>query len=395
MVVVLVAAIQFVNIVDFMMVAPLGPDLAEGLGVPTSRIGIIAGSYTFAAAAGSLVAAAWLDRLDRRTAVVCSLTGMSAATAAAALSVDLNTLVTARVAAGLMAGPASAMAISILMDAVPAERRGRAMGTVMGAFSAASVLGVPAGLELAHWAGWRAPFLVIGGTILCLAVLTAWRMPSMRGHMEGADDEPPERSRLVGLLGDWRPWLAYATIGVSVVSGFLLIPNLSTYYQLNLGYPREDIGLLFLVGGSISFFTMRFAGRMVDRLGPLVVTVTAALGYLAVLYWGFYRAEPWLSVMLLFCAFMVARTTMAVSANTVVSWVPRPRERAAFMSVKNAFQHFAAAGGAFLSSEILSQDGTGALLYMPELTLLAMILALGQPVCMAVLLGGLRKRDRH
>ncbi|MBA1149574.1 MFS transporter, partial [Ectothiorhodospiraceae bacterium WFHF3C12] len=65
MVVLLVAAIQFVNIVDFMMVAPLGPDLAEGLGVATSRIGIIAGSYTFAAAAGSLAAAAWLDRLDR------------------------------------------------------------------------------------------------------------------------------------------------------------------------------------------------------------------------------------------------------------------------------------------------------------------------------------------
>ncbi|MBA1149227.1 MFS transporter, partial [Ectothiorhodospiraceae bacterium WFHF3C12] len=291
-----------------------------------------------------------------------------------------------------MAGPASAMAISILMDAVPAERRGRAMGTVMGAFSAASVLGVPAGLELAHWAGWRAPFLVIGGVILLLALVTAWRVPSMRGHLEGDDAELPDRSRLAALLGDYRAWLAYATIGVSVVSGFLLIPNLSTYYQLNMGYPREDIGLLFLVGGSISFFTMRLAGRTADRLGPLAVTVTASLGYLAVLYWGFYLALPWLPVMLLFCAFMIARTTMAVSANTVVSWVPRPRERAAFMSVKNAFQHFSAAGGAFLSSHILSQDETGALLHVPELTLLAMVLALGQPVFMALLLRRLHVR---
>lgn len=392
MVVVLVAAIQFVNIVDFMMVAPLGPDLAAGLGVATSKIGIIAGSYTFAAATGSLVAAAWLDRLDRRTAVVAALLGMSVATAAAALSVDLLTLVAARVAAGLMAGPASAMAISILMDAVPAERRGRAMGTVMGAFSAASVLGVPAGLELAHWAGWRAPFLIIGALILLLALVTAWRMPSMRAHL-AEDPELPDRGKLVALLADYRAWLAYATIGVSVVSGFLLIPNLSTYYQLNMGYPREDIGLLFLVGGSISFFTMRLAGRAADRLGPLAVTITASLAYMAVLYWGFYRAEPWLPVMVLFCAFMISRTTLAVSANTVVSWVPRPRERAAFMSVKNAFQHFAAAGGAFLSSQILSQDEAGALLHVPALTGLAMLLAVGQPICMALLLRGLHERS--
>lgn len=392
MVVVLVAAIQFVNIVDFMMVAPLGPDLAAGLGVATSRIGIIAGSYTLAAATGSLAAAAWLDRLDRRTAVVAALAAMSFATAAAAFSVDLLTLVAARVAAGLMAGPASAMAISILMDAVPAERRGRAMGTVMGAFSAASVLGVPAGLELAHWAGWRAPFLVIGGLIMLLALATAWRMPSMRGHLVGDDSELPDRGKLSALLADHRSWLAYATIGVSVVSGFLLIPNLSTYYQLNMGYPREDLGLLFLVGGSISFFTMRLAGRAADRLGPLTVTVTASLAYIAVLYWGFYRAVAWLPVMALFCAFMISRTTLAVSANTVVSWVPRARDRAAFMSVKNAFQHFAAAGGAFLSSHILSQDPSGALLFVPELTVLAMALALGQPVCMALLLRGLHVR---
>jgi hypothetical protein len=33
------------------------------------------------------------------------------------------------------------------------------MGAVMGAFSLASVLGVPASLELARLGGWRFPFL--------------------------------------------------------------------------------------------------------------------------------------------------------------------------------------------------------------------------------------------
>ena len=37
------------------------------------------------------------------------------------------------------------MAISALTDLVPIERRGRAIGAIMGAFSVASVAGVPLG----------------------------------------------------------------------------------------------------------------------------------------------------------------------------------------------------------------------------------------------------------
>ncbi len=48
--VLLVGAVQLVNVLDFMMVMPLGPDFAKGLGIPTSEIGYIGGSYTAAAA---------------------------------------------------------------------------------------------------------------------------------------------------------------------------------------------------------------------------------------------------------------------------------------------------------------------------------------------------------
>jgi hypothetical protein len=39
-----VGAIQFVNILDFMMVMPLGPDFATELGIPTSHLGRLAAS---------------------------------------------------------------------------------------------------------------------------------------------------------------------------------------------------------------------------------------------------------------------------------------------------------------------------------------------------------------
>ena len=56
-VVFLVGLAQFVNILDFMIVLPLGPDYARELGIATANLGIVGGSYTAAAAVAASAAA--------------------------------------------------------------------------------------------------------------------------------------------------------------------------------------------------------------------------------------------------------------------------------------------------------------------------------------------------
>src|SRR5438270_9501136 len=80
-VVLLVAAVQFVNILDFVMVMPLGPDFAAALGIPSSRLGMIGGSYTAAAAVAGLAGSLFLDRFDRRPALGVAMLGLVAGTA--------------------------------------------------------------------------------------------------------------------------------------------------------------------------------------------------------------------------------------------------------------------------------------------------------------------------
>jgi predicted MFS family arabinose efflux permease len=155
LIVFLVGAIQFVSILDFMMVMPLGPDFARALGISTAHLGVIAGSYTLTAAVSGIIAATFLDRFDRRSALGVALFGLVTGTAMGALAQGLTSLVLARGLAGAFGGPATAISLSIIADVVPPARRGRAMGAVMGAFSVASVLGVFAALQLATWGGWR------------------------------------------------------------------------------------------------------------------------------------------------------------------------------------------------------------------------------------------------
>jgi predicted MFS family arabinose efflux permease len=233
----LIGAMQFVNILDFMMVMPLGPDFAAALGMPTSQLGYIGGSYTAAAAVSGIVGAFFLDRFDRRTALAFSMFGLVLGTAAGAFATSFTTLLCARVIAGIFGGPATSVALSIIADVIPPERRGRAMGSVMGAFSAASVLGVPAGLELARLGGWRAPFIGVAALGFVVNLLGFFFLPPLKKHLE----RPPRVQSVKGLVVIFtRPLalVAYAVLGLSMMSAFSLIPNISGHLQQNLHYPR-------------------------------------------------------------------------------------------------------------------------------------------------------------
>jgi predicted MFS family arabinose efflux permease len=261
----LLAAVQFVNVLDFMIVMPLGPDLAADLGIPLSHLPSIAGAYAAAAGVSGLIGSFVLDRFDRKRALVVALLGLAVGTAGGALATGTTTLVLARVVAGAFGGPATSLALAILSDTIPNERRGRALGTVMTGFSVAAVLGVPGALELAHRGSWHTPF-VLTATLVLIAATAAWRvLPPMRAHL----DRPrtPALRGFVELLSRPVVALSYLLSALTFAASFIIIPNIAAFVQANLHYPREDLGLLYGAGGVVSLMTLRAVGRLVDRFG--------------------------------------------------------------------------------------------------------------------------------
>ena len=72
-------------------------------------------------------------------------------------------LLAARVLTGAFGGILGGLALAIIADVFPEERRGRATGVLMSAFAVASVVGVPTGIYLGSELGWHVPFLVLAG----------------------------------------------------------------------------------------------------------------------------------------------------------------------------------------------------------------------------------------
>lgn len=372
----LIGAVQFANVLDFMMVMPLGPDFARALGIPTARLGLVGASYTAAAALTGVLGAFVLDRFSRRSALAVALAGLVVGTAAGALATGLQSMLAARLLAGAFGGPVTSLSLAVVADAVPAERRGRAMGAVMGAFAVASVLGVPAGLELARAGGWRLPFLAVAAVeALLVGVVLLW-LPPLDRHLRVVPAAPEPAG---ALLRERTVQLSLLATAALMTAQFALVPNIAAYWQLNLGYPRDRLGLLFVAGGVAAFATMRVAGRLADRIGAAPAAAAATALYVVVVLVAFAfppRPPPALA---LFMAFMAVSAFRMVPVQALSSRVPAPAERARYMSASSVVQHLGSACGALLASRMLGEAPGGALRGMGGVAALAAALAATVP----------------
>ncbi|HSB41980.1 MAG TPA: MFS transporter [Methylomirabilota bacterium] len=386
----LIGAVQFVNILDFMMVLPLGPDFARSLAIPTSKLGLVGASYTAAAALTGIVGSLILDRFDRRKALGVALLGLAAGTVAGAFATGLGSMLAARILAGAFGGPVASLSLAVVSDVVPAERRGRAMGAVMGGFAVASVLGVPAGLELARLGGWRSPFVAVAILGVSLAATALAVLPPLDAHLRA-------RSTATSGAGEvlLRPAavLALLATGALMTAQFAIVPNISAYWQFNLGYPREHLGLLFVLGGAVSFAAMRLAGHLADRAGAALAVAAATVPYAAVVLAAFVFPAREPPALVLFVGFMAASAFRMVPIQALSSRVPEPEERARFMSAQSVVQHLGAATGALVASGMLRELPGGSLVGMAGVGLFAVALAATVPALLWLLEQRVRRRE--
>lgn len=353
--VLLLASGYFINMLDAVMVLPLGPDFARALGIPVSKLGMVGGSYIAAEVAAGIAGVFFLDRFDRRRALAVALTGLVVGTAACGLATGFISLVAARIVAGGFGGILETLAFTIVSDAVAPERRGRAMGVLQSISAVASVFGVPAGLELARLAGWRAPFFslaALGGVVTAMIMSM---LPPQRAHLSA------QPAPLREMLSQPVVRLALTSVAIGTIAHYTLVPNLSTYIQFNRGYPRDQLGLIYMISGAFVLGTSRLAGWLADRYGAPPVTMFGTTLYAAVLIFGFIYPMDAIPVLVVFVGFMISSNFRFIPMLALSSRIPAPHERARFMSTYSLVQSTASAIGAMLGAQLLTEHPDGSL----------------------------------
>ena len=124
----MLTAVQFCHILDFVIIMPLAPMLMRSLRVSPAEFGLLVSAYTFSAAATGVVAAAYMDRFDRKRMLLFLLAGFGAGTLLCGLVDSYGLLMAARILAGAFGGVLAGVVFAIVGDQIRPDRRGRAHG---------------------------------------------------------------------------------------------------------------------------------------------------------------------------------------------------------------------------------------------------------------------------
>ena len=356
------AGLQFINLVDFMIVMPLGPQLQADLGIRAHQFGWIVSSYTLAAGIAGFFSAAWLDRLPRKATYIVLSLGLIAGTAACGLATSYPFLLATRCITGGFGGVHGALALAIVADVFPTERRGHANSMLMLAFGVASVAGVPLGIAVGTAFGWAMPFYLLALAGLPLAVLAGWSLPAVPPpavppHRDATSRNPLDR--LLETLTQPAHYRAFLLIGLMMAGGFLVIPYISIAFVASGGVTEAELSTVFVAGGLLTLVCTPLIGRAVDRSGGLrVFLCLASVSAVMMLVLTHVGRVGIVAAASLTAMLMAANSGRMVAAMALIMSSIEPRYRGSFMSANSAVQHVACGLGTAVGGMML-EGGTG------------------------------------
>ena len=361
----ILAVIQFTHIIDFMIMMPLGKQFMELYDITPQQFSMLVSSYAFSAFVAGLIGALYIDRFDRRHALLVLYIGFTAGTFVCAMAPSYEIFLAARAFTGAFGGTLGALILAVVGDVVPFDRRGAAIGKVMIAFSVAAIVGVPAGIYLAGNYGVSMPFFTVGFLSLLILVVAFFTVPSLKSHLVEVDGQqmnasPAEVIRSVS--SDPNQWWALLFSMTLILGHFSIIPFIAPYLQLNIGFSENEVALLYAIGGATTVVCMPLFGRLADRFGHATIFTIASVGALFSIYAITNLPQVVLPVALLIAvSFFIVASGRNIPATTLVTSVVRPEKRGSFMSIRQSVNEAGLALSSFVAGLLVVERPDGSL----------------------------------
>ncbi|WP_321782699.1 MFS transporter [Paraburkholderia sp. J94] len=353
----LLALTQFTIIMDFMVMMPLGPQIMHAFAITPAMFATAVSAYSLCSGLSGLFAATYIDRFDRRRLLQVSYALFALSNLACAFATNFHLLLFARAFAGLTGGVLGSIVMAIVSDVIPVQRRGAATGVIMMGFSMAAIAGVPAGIVLGAHFGWSAPFLLLVVLSAVIWVAGSRVIPPLTEHVDRDTPLGEIVPRLWQLLTLPRHMKAFALTFTMMCAHMLVIPFISPMLVANYGVAPEQLSWLYVAGGASTFLTARAVGRLADRYGKRrVFRVMALVSIAPVLFVTHLPVLPFIVMVGFFAVFMIALSSRMVPMQALLTTIPEPARRGAFLSANNAVQALGTGIGAWVGG-LLLQNG--------------------------------------
>jgi MFS family permease len=290
---VLVGAIVLVDTMFFAALTPLLRHYVDELDLGKAGAGVLQAMYPAGALVAGIPGGMAAARFGVKPTVLIGLTLLAVTTVAFGLANSVWALDLARFLQGISSAFSWTGALSWLVAAAPAGRRGQLIGSAFGAAIAGAMFGPVLG-AIASFTGTSAAFSVVAGLAIVLAV-AAWRTPAAT----------PEEPQPVSML-----FRALKVRAIQVPIWLCLLPallfgNLSVLAPLrlsHLGWGAAAIGGTYLVMAAIEASWAPIIGRAADHYGRMPPLRAALVGSAIVTFLLPWPQSPWLLALVVVCA---------------------------------------------------------------------------------------------
>lgn len=360
-VVALLVFLQFTVILDFMIMSPLGAIMMPALKMSTAQFGIVVSAYAFSAGISGLLAAGFADRYDRKKLLMFFYTGFIVGTFLCGIATNYYFLLIARMVTGLFGGVVGSVVMAITTDLFPLNMRGRVLGFLQTAFASSQILGIPLGLFLSNLWGWHIPFMLIVALAFIALLVIIFYLKPIDEHLKYKSD----RHALLYLwqnLKNPQYLIAFASMALLSLGGFMLMPFGSAFTVNNLGIAFNKLPIIYLITGISAIFIGPLIGRATDTFGKLKVFIFGAvLTVIMVLIYTNLKVTPLPVVILVNVVLFCAIFSRIIPAQALMSAVPAPENRGAFMAVTSSLQQISGGVASVIAGLIVVETSSGKL----------------------------------
>jgi predicted MFS family arabinose efflux permease len=345
--------VQFTIILDFMVLSPLGAILMPTLKISTTQFGMVVSAYAFSAGASGLLAAGFADRFDRKKMLIFFYVGFIFGTLLCALATNYTFLLVARIVTGIFGGVMGSISFAIVTDLFKLEVRGRVMGYLQMAFASSQVLGLPLGFYLATIWGWHIPFFLIVGVSVLVLIIVIAKMKPVNAHVVTKSDKNPFL-HLLKTVSKTDYLKAFAAMTLLATGGFMLMPFGSAFSVNNLGLSVKELPIIYMVTGIFSMIASPFIGKLSDVIGKFKVFFAGSIItiILVVIYCNLEVTPLWI-VTLISVIMFIGISSRMISSSALISAIPAPADRGAFMGVNSSVQQISGGIATFIAGLIV------------------------------------------
>ncbi|HMC87363.1 MAG TPA: MFS transporter, partial [Chitinophagaceae bacterium] len=241
------------------------------------------------------------------------------------------------------------------------------MGFVQTAFAASQVLGLPVGLLLANKFNWHAPFWMIEGVGITVGVVIFIYMKPVNAHLLIKSDRNPFE-HLFKTLSHSTYLRAFLATTLLSTGGFMLMPFGSAFSINNLGITMKQLPVLYGITGAFSIITGPLMGRASDKIGKYnMFVIGSVISMIMVLIYTNLGITPLWILISINVVLFVGISSRMISASALMTAIPSPQDRGAFMSINSSVQQFAGGVAAYIAGMLVVQSKEGPILHYSRL----------------------------